>query len=236
MTYTRYAVYYVPPEQAAWANFCAAWLGWDMVSGKTLPQPPVPGDLPLPVSQLTQTPRKYGLHATLKPPFRLAPGRTVNELLAATRDLARQLAPARTETLHLARLGRFLALRPTGDESAINEIAAACVDGLDPFRAAPTHGELEKRRQAGLSPEQKANLDRWGYPYVMEDFRFHITLTGRISGHDLDGVQDILHDALAPVLPRPFVVPDIAIAGEDRDGMFHLIERISLSRETRSVN
>lgn len=230
MTYTRYAVYYVPPQRAAWADFCTAWLGWDMVSGKTLPQPPVPGDLPLPVSQLTQTPRKYGLHATLKPPFRLAPGRTQGELLAAARELARTLEPAQTEALHLARLGRFLALRPTGEETAINQIAAACVDVLDPFRAAPTHGELEKRRQAGLSPRQQANLDRWGYPYVMEDFRFHITLTGRISGHALNRVQDVLQDALAPVLPKPFVVPDIAIAGEDRDGMFHLIERFSLAR------
>ena len=44
--------------------------------------------------------------------------------------------------------------------------------------------ELKKRRGAGLSSRQELMLTTWGYPYVMEEFRFHLTLTGRLSDRD----------------------------------------------------
>jgi hypothetical protein len=34
---------------------------------------------------------------------------------------------------------------------------------------------------AGLNQSQVANLDRWGYPYLFADFRFHMTLTGKVG-------------------------------------------------------
>ncbi|PKP65441.1 MAG: phosphonate metabolism protein, partial [Alphaproteobacteria bacterium HGW-Alphaproteobacteria-8] len=70
----RFALYYAPPPGPL-ADFAADWLGWDATAGREMPHPIVPG-LPGPVEELTRAPRKYGLHGTLKPPFRLAQGAT----------------------------------------------------------------------------------------------------------------------------------------------------------------
>ncbi|MHA6264548.1 DUF1045 domain-containing protein [Arenibacterium sp. CAU 1754] len=228
MTFNRYALYYAPPADAAWARFCIGWLGWDMETGQSAQPPSLPA-LPVPLEDITDTPRKYGLHGTLKPPFRLAPGFDRNALEQACADLAAGLARVDMTGLDLARMGRFLALRPVGDETAMGNLAAACVRDLDRFRAPAPPKEVARRRQAKLSPEQDRNLMRWGYPYVMEQFRFHITLSGRLPKPVLDEVETVLSDLLVPQLPSPFAVDDIALVGEDDTGHFHLIRRFALS-------
>lgn len=226
MTFTRYAIYYAPPAEADWSRFSASWLGWDMEAGRSLPHPEGTG---LDLAAITAVPRKYGLHATLKPPMRLAEGQTQVGLETACAELAAAQKPVTLDGLHLARLGRFLALRPTGDETALNALAAACVTELDQFRAPPAEAELQRRRAAGLSPEQDKNLSLWGYPYVLEQFRFHITLTGKLPKPDLPAVEAALESQLIPMLPAPLMIRDIALAGEAPDGRFHLIHRYALS-------
>ncbi|WP_027244756.1 DUF1045 domain-containing protein [Leisingera daeponensis] len=226
MTFTRYAIYYAPPADAEWCRFAASWLGWDLETGRSLPHPENTG---LDVAAITEVPRKYGLHATLKPPMRLSDGQSQSALEAACAALAAAQKPVTLDGLHLARLGRFLALRPTGDETALNALAAACVTELDPFRAPPAQAELDRRRGAGLSPEQDKNLTLWGYPYVLEQFRFHITLTGKLPKPDLPAVEAALGERLIPLLPAPLVIRGIVLAGEARDGRFHLIHRYALS-------
>ncbi|MEY8840871.1 DUF1045 domain-containing protein, partial [Cribrihabitans sp. XS_ASV171] len=135
MTFTRYAVYYVPPEAAEWGRFGTAWLGWDLADGAEVPHPAAAG---LDVAAVTGVPRKYGLHATVKPPFRLAGGSTEGALHEACAALAAQTAPVVLDGLEIARLGRFLALRPVGDETALNALAAWWVRDLDGFRAPPS--------------------------------------------------------------------------------------------------
>ncbi|MDK3019002.1 DUF1045 domain-containing protein [Pseudodonghicola flavimaris] len=228
MEFERYAVYYAPPVNADWGRFITRWLGWDMETGREMPHPEAP-ELPLPVAEITATPRKYGAHATIKPPFRLAAGQSRVALEAACAALCRDLAPLRLDGLELARLGRFLALRPCGDQAALNALAARVVEALDPFRAPAPEAELARRRAAGLSPAQEANLIRWGYPYVMEEFRFHITLTGKLAKDRLAAVDAHLGRNLAPLLPAPFAIADLALMGEAADGRFHLIHRYALS-------
>jgi hypothetical protein len=62
--FERYAIYYTP--QGALAEVGAAWMGWDVARGVAVDHAMV-GDLDL--AKLTRTPRKYGLHGTIKPPF-----------------------------------------------------------------------------------------------------------------------------------------------------------------------
>ena len=223
MKFDRYAIYYTP--QGSLAEAGAAWLGWDVARGRAVAHPEVAG---LDVAALTQTPRKYGLHATMKPPMRLATGTDEGALRAACAALAATRAPVRLEGLQVERLGRFLALRPLGDVSALNALAAACVTELDTFRAPAPDTEIEKRRAAGLSTEQDRNLIQWGYPYVLDQFRFHITLTGKLPKGDLPAVEDYLATELAPLLPQPFEINDLALMGEAEDGRFHLIQRYPL--------
>lgn len=222
MSFTRFAVYYVPPEGAL-ADFGARWLGWDIAEGAAVDQPHLPG-----LHDITMTPRKYGFHGTLKPPFRLAGGTSLQGLQAALTQIALKCAPARCDGLSLTRLGHFLALTPAGDASGIARVAATCVSNLDEFRAPADAAELERRRKAGLSERQDANLRRWGYPYVMEDFRFHLTLTGRLEPERLDHWAEAVKMAL-PVLPEPFAIDSVALVGEREDGRFELIQRYTLA-------
>ncbi|CUH75849.1 putative phosphonate metabolism protein [Tritonibacter multivorans] len=225
MTFARYALYFAPPADAAWAQWAAAWLGWDMETGQPLAHPACDLD----VAAITETPRKYGLHATLKPPMRLAEGQTEAALRDACATLATSQKPLRLEGLEIAKLGRFLALRPTGDETALNQLAAACVETLDAFRAPPTEAELTRRRGNGLSPAQEANLTQWGYPHVMELFRFHITLSGKLDKPTVTATEAYLTQTLLPLLPQPFEITDLALVGERADGRFELIQRYPLA-------
>lgn len=222
MTYSRYAVYYLPPDGAL-ALFGAAWLGWDVAKGQAVDQPSLPG-----LETATEAPRKYGFHATLKPPFRLADGRTVNDLKAVIAQLAQSNRAVSSGGLMVSRLGRFLALTAQGDTTGINTLAATCVRDLDSFRAPLTPAELERRRKSHLSPTQERLLLHWGYPYVMEEFRFHLTLTGRLPRSEIEGWQHRLSKQI-PSLPSSFVIGDIALVGERPDGRFEKIQRFSLA-------
>ena len=222
MSFVRFAIYYLPPEGAL-ADFGAAWLGWDVSAARTAVSPHVHG-----LDDVTMTPRRYGFHGTLKPPFRLADGMGVEGLRAAVSEMARDCPPAQCDGLELSRLGRFLALTPVGDASEIARVAATCVSALDTFRAPPGEAELERRRKARLSERQEALLQRWGYPYVMEEFRFHMTLTGRLPQDRIDHWME-LATAHLPPLPAPFVMDEVALVGERQDGRFELIQRYTLT-------
>ncbi len=226
MTFTRYAIYYAPPTEAEWTKFATNWLGWDMESGHEVPHPTVEG---IDIATVTEVPRKYGLHATMKPPFRLRPGQTVEMLAEACARLAETQPPVTMDGLEVARLGRFLALRPLRDEAPLNALAAACVRDLDSFRTPASQAELDRRRAGGLTAEQDGNLVQWGYPYVMGAFRFHITLSGKLDKATLAAVQAVLQSRLVPLLPSPFRINDVALMGEAEDGRFHLIHRYALS-------
>ena len=224
MKFDRYAIYYTP--KGALAEAGAAWLGWDLARGRAVAHPEVRG---LDVAALTETPRKYGLHATIKPPFVLAEGASADGVLTEFKTLCKRLAPVTLDGLALTPLGRFLALTPAGDTAALNAMAAEVVRGLDTFRAPPTEAELARRRQANLTPEQEANLSQWGYPYVMEAFRFHITLTGKLPKGDLPQVTAALAPYITPHLPQPFVLDSLTLVGQAPDGMFHEVHRAALS-------
>jgi len=225
--YSRYAVYYAPAPGPL-ATFAAGWLGWDPVARAEVEHPDL-GLLPREVEDITSTPRKYGFHGTIKPPFRLAQGSDRAALEADIATLAGRLAPVALERLALKSLGGFLALIPTGDNSALAALAAEVVTSLDTHRAPPPAEELAKRRASGLSARQEELLAQWGYPYVMDEFRFHLTLSRRLDEHEAVHLADTLSPRLDPILPCPFEVKDLCLFGEAEDGRFHLLHRYALS-------
>jgi putative phosphonate metabolism protein len=224
--YQRYAIYYTPQAGTPLASFGAQWLGWDSAAGTTCPQPEIDG---LDVDAVTHTPRKYGFHGTIKPPFRLADGMTDEALSEALADFCAGAGAVTLEGLHLARLGRFLALVPTGDASALGALAARAVQELDVFRAPPTEAELVKRRATSLNPEQEAHLERWGYPYVLDQFRFHMTLSGNIAKPVAEAVEAALAAPLEELDLAPYRINGLTLLGEDDAGMFHQIHRYALT-------
>lgn len=220
--FMRYAIYLVPRMQPL-AAAGAAWLGWDVVAGCAVAQPDLPG-----IAAMTQAPRKYGLHATLKPPFALADERPIDGLRDALAQFAKAQPSVSLDGLRLDRLGRFLALVPVGDQTRLAALAADCVQHFDMFRAPATDTEVARRRSTGLTATQDAHLLRWGYPYVLDQFRFHITLTGSLGDDQLRLAQDYLQQTL-PALPAPFSIDRIALVGQRAEGFFHLIHDYTLT-------
>lgn len=219
--FKRYAIYHLP--EADLAQRGANWLGWDAQTGRPVPQPDLPG---LDLADLTQTPRRYGLHATIKPPFRLSDPNTQAGLEAAIAAFCATTPAVTLAGLDLTRLGRFLALTPAGDAGALNALASRVVTEFDSFRAAMTPEERARRNPDRLSEAQRATLDRWGYPFVMDHFRFHITLTGRLQDPEPAIRAAAAH--FAPALEGAYQLASLSLCGEDSEGRFHQIRRFAL--------
>jgi putative phosphonate metabolism protein len=219
----RYAVYYAP-EPGRFAKAAAGWLGWDPALGQAVAQP----DLGVNLAALTADPRKYGFHGTLKPPFRLRDGVTPDDLSAAVAALAGTLAPVRLEGLQLHALDGFLALTPTGDTAALEALAARVVTDLEPWRAGLTEAEVARRRPDRLTPRQRDLLAQFGYPYVLEQFRFHLTLSSHLTQVNRDSLMPLAAAHFTPHLPQPFLVSELCLFGEDGDGFFHILHRYPL--------
>lgn len=227
MTFRRFAIYYAPPE-GSFARQAAEWLGWDPATGAALPHPDWPG-LPTAVVDLTAEPRKYGFHGTLRAPFRPADGLTEAELRRGLDMLASTLVSVEMPGLQLINFDGFLALVPAGDASALAALAEEVVRGTNGWRAPLSEAEIARRRPERLTRRQQDHLARWGYPYVMEDFQFHLTLTGRLDAEAAQATQGVLAEHFAPLLPRPFRIADLCLFGEAMDGRFHILHRAILS-------
>ena len=222
----RFAVYYAP-RKGEFSDCTARWLGWDAATGQAVAQGIVPG-IANPAA-ITRDPSRYGFHGTLRAPFRLAEGVSLDEVRDRVAQLAVTLSPVICTGLVLENLHGFLALTPQGCEAALLELAAQVVEGTNALRAPLTEAEIARRRPESLSPRQRDLLDRWGYPFVMEEFRFHLTLTDRLPAAEAGPVAAALQVHFAPVLPQPFVIEDLCLFGEDAADRFHLIHRYALT-------
>jgi len=226
--YVRFAVFWAPPAGSPLARFGACWLGWDAATGRDVPRMAI--DLPRPLPEMTRAPWRYGMHGTLKAPFRLAPGEDPAALDAAVAALAtgtaRLTAPGLAPTAHMG----FAALTPTGPSPALDALAGTCVEALDRFRAPPRETELARRRSTGLSTRQEEHLLRWGYPYVFDEFRFHVTLSGRLRPGEAEAMLAVLTPVLGPILGQTLQVADICLFGDPgANAGFRLLRRYPLA-------
>lgn len=207
----RYALYFAPSHDTALARLGAQWLGRDAHTGEAIEQPAIVGVDAATFAGLTAEPRRYGFHATLKPPFRLADGVGAKDLLRAVETFAATTAPALLDRIVVSRIGRFIALTPSRPDSLMIELAATVVEAFDAFRALAPPEETERRKVNGLSAAQEALLARWGYPYVMQEFRFHMTLTGAAEPAVLDCIEPAANSFFKDVVDRPLLVDSISL-------------------------
>jgi putative phosphonate metabolism protein len=178
----RYAVYFAPTVACEWWQAGCRWLGRDASFDKQCAQPPIPGLHASEQLLLTSAPRRYGWHATLKAPFALTADCDFDELRIAIRRQCQTFTPFTMPRLRVAMLDDLLALVPDEPSEDIDFVARACVAELHPFAAPLSAAELARRRAAKLTPEEDEMLLRWGYPYVFDRFRFHMSLTGSLAG------------------------------------------------------
>lgn len=219
----RYAVYFAPaPETALWQT-ASALLGYDAATGTDVAQEVPPGIPAAAWHAATSEPRRYGFHATLKAPFRARQGCLEADLIERFGWLAERHQPFDVQ-MRVGSLDGFAAVLPAGPSVALNVLADAAVDAFEPLRADLTDDEIARRRPASLTERQRELLSLYGYPYVREQFRFHMTITGRLSA-DLLPVVDELARRLGPALRAPTPIDRMALFRQDTPGSrFTIIE------------
>jgi hypothetical protein len=220
----RVAIYYAPPPDDPLAAAGAIWLGRDADRNIRLIQPDLPD-----IEAVTADPRRYGFHATLKPPMQLVAERSWQAVVTAARAIATTVAPFDLPPLHVADLHGFLALRETTFCAPLQALCDRYVAELDGFRARPDAAEQARRRKAHLTAAQDVMLERWGYPYVFQTWFFHMTLTRRLDDVEKARLKPLATSFFADAIAIPRQVRDICLFTQATpDADFVIAERLPL--------
>ena len=217
MKISRYSIYYVPDGPLG--KFGASRLGWDIQAREFVPLLHIENNK-IDLSKITEEPRKYGFHGTLKAPFRLNSQKTEKELIADFEEFCRNQPSVCSEKLVLTIIGNFIALAPAKQSERISQLAQNCVTFFDHYRAPLNKKELARKQKKTLTSYQQEMLSRWGYPYVFKDFKFHLTLTGKISKTVADELMSFLARKINPVLEDRFRIRELVLARQEENGMF----------------
>jgi hypothetical protein len=205
----RLAIYYSPDPRSPLAMAASDWLGRDIRGEKVQPRQAVAGLSQTRLVEILGAPFHYAFHGTIKPPFRLKPGVTIDDVVQRLQSFAAERKPFPLPPLQLTFAQNFFCLCPTEHCSQLHALASVTMRDFDEFRQAPSPEELIKRRKVGLTPQQEKMLLTWGYPYAMEEFRFHLTLTGRVGD---EREIEILHRELEERFPAK-ILDDLTFAG-----------------------
>jgi len=221
--YPRYAIYFTAAQGSALDRFGASLLGYDAYGGGDLP---FPDGLPSDWRDLTHDPRKYGFHATLKAPMALADGKAATQLAAACELFADLARPVPVIQPVVDSISGFIAVIPAEPSAELEVLAAEATKAFDPFRAPLGPEDRARRNPDKLTPQQRDYLDRWGYPYVFEEFRFHMTLTGRLPAERRVTVVAMLRERFAAAGVGPLAIDAIALCRQETpNSRFRVIGR-----------
>ncbi|HEV7834643.1 MAG TPA: DUF1045 domain-containing protein [Caballeronia sp.] len=200
---SRIALYYAPAASSAWWHAGCEWLGRDAETGRSTgtPDEPAIAALAQTVATLTGSPRRYGWHGTLVAPFHTAEGVTPQQVLSEAREWASRITRF-DAPLSAVEMGRFVALRATraDDDESIRRVAASALHALNSLRARPSAQDAERRLASGLTERQQTLLHEWGYPYVLDEFRFHMTLSDSLDSASVRAAIVSLWQARAEAL------------------------------------
>lgn len=222
----RLAIYWLPaPDHPLWEAGCL-WLGRDPRGDDA------PGQRP---PEHARAPWRYGFHATLKAPMALRVAGTEDRFMSAVAALAARHRDFALPPLQVNWLAGFLALRPSSAPARghpLRRLADACVTELDDWRAPMDLAEVERRGSAiplAQRDEQLALPRRWGYPHVLDHWRFHLTLSDREPA----GAPALLARArahFARALEQPLRAHAIAVCREDAPwAPLRLVQRFELA-------
>ncbi|MUM78851.1 DUF1045 domain-containing protein [Pseudodesulfovibrio sp. F-1] len=230
----RYAVYVAPEQGSELDLFGSGWLGRCARTGLKLRQPSLPGIAGRELLELTAAPRHYGFHATLVSPFALKKGCALRDILDRVRIVARGFAPFDLSRLVVKEVGNFLALVP-GRQDEAAALAETCLRALQPLREPPSLAEMEKRRARGLTPTQERLLAGWGYPYVLQEYLFHFTLTGPVRDRACRRAQQRrIAEFAEPLRRKTHCVRSICLfCQESREAPFSLTHTLPLGDDRR---
>ncbi|WP_316859790.1 DUF1045 domain-containing protein [uncultured Cohaesibacter sp.] len=220
----RYAIFYAPLQKDPLNKAAAHWLGRDVFSGESLERPSmVEGIEREEFDALTASARRYGFHGTLKAPFELAEGHIVEDLEEALESYCKSLTPFMLPTFEVGQLGAFFALRPSEPSEALKQLASNLVRDFDSFRAPLSEADIARRNPERLTERQRENLLTWAYPYIFDDFRFHMTLTNPIPDHLTEPFKLALQRYFEPCLSQAREVSALSLYQEEERGAPFLV-------------
>ena len=229
--FPRYAIYFAAGADSALSRFGAELLGYDVYTGDEMPFPADASRVAPDWRDVTADPRKYGFHGTLKAPMALAPGRTEAELIAVCAAFAGKARPMPSIRPVVDSISGFIAVIPTEPVGTLQQLAADCVREFDDFRAPMTAEDRARRKPDKLTERQRDYLDRWGYPYVMEEFRFHMTLTGRLDAERRGPILEMLQTRFASLRLDTLAIDRLALFRQDETkARFRIIAEWALPR------
>ncbi len=185
-------------------------IGYDSITGRTVEHPNLGPDIE--IAALTHEPRQYGFHATLKAPFRLNNDATQSGLLQAAEDFAQKESAIQIGELAVRPLGSFIALKPPTHD-LLQGFAERCVRAFEHLRALMSKDERAKRLRTPLTQRQIELMEEFGYPYVLEEFRFHMTLTSSLSRARIERVNKALTDLYQQV-SEPVMLSSICVCAQ----------------------
>lgn len=228
----RFAIYFVPAADTPLYRFGAAVLGYDCYTGEPVARPRDAALSEAEWAALTAEPRTYGFHATLKAPFRLRAELDCPDLFAQVQTLAASVTDIPTFEPVVGLIGGFVAIVPRAASPVLDRLAADCVTAFERFRLPMTPQERSRRLAAGLSLQQIVYLDRFGYPYVFEEYRYHMTLTGRVEPDRRGAIHALIQNEFARTCGAgPIRLDRLALARQDRPGAsFRVIDCAALGR------
>lgn len=213
--YPRYAIYFVPTADSALYRFGAELIGYDAYTGQPMPfAEGIEAEI-ADWKQTTSDPRKYGFHATLKAPISLAPGTTESMLASAMDEFAQTPRPIPAIEPTVRSISSFIAVVPDSPCPELQKLAENCVAAFDRFRAPLTNADRERRKVLALTDRQTAYLDRWGYPYVFNEFRFHMTLAGSLQKDRLEPVTNVLRKRFSALELKSMPIDRLALLRQD---------------------
>lgn len=205
------------PEHPLWHAGCA-WLGRD-------PESDNPGQAP----EYAAGAWRYGFHATLVAPMHVAEGCTPRQLQRRLQEVVAKTCPLPMPPLAVRPLSDFLALQPAARIDAwhpLRRLADACVMACQALRRPLDAAELERRSRNVADDADRDHLQRWGYPFVFDRWRFHMTLSDAGRGDDA-ALRQRAQAHFAKALAEPLRAMSVAVFTEAAPGApLRLTQRI----------
>ena len=224
----RYAVYFVPAKDSALDRFGAGWFGRTSQREQER-RLSVPGISDSERDDLTRVPRIYGLHATLRPPFVLVETADSNDVERRVSSIARQTGAFEVPALVTGSTGGCLTLSLSHACAEVEQLAAYCLRELDELRRPQEGSDCERYRAYSLSEREQHLFARWGYPWVLDRFVFHFTLTSRINREKRERIARALAPQLDCIVGIPWLFDSISVLRQsEHGGVFVEISRHQL--------
>ncbi len=234
--YSRYAIYYAPPKESNLEEFGRYWFGWDPLNAKLINNKQRINYLNgfgiknlKNIDKNVLIAKKYGFHGTLIPPFRLNKNYSTNLLFKKTEDIAKKFKKFKFYKFKLKKINNFYAFVQNKKNNNINKLSNRLVRELFKFRSPLTKKEIDRRNPSKLSKLQLNILYKWGYPYLMSEFSFHMTLASEVTGNKLYFELKKIEKNKEIILNEINNFDKIYIFGENQKGMFENLENFSLS-------